>query len=284
MRQGVQEGEMDLKSPNGVLYPERLPEFHRLPAPDDLVSLVRWFWFPRWNLAPGQELRQELLPFPASNLVVQTEGVTISGPSTRRSERVLSGSGWAVGALLRPAAIVALKVAPVLIRDTEAPFAAPELHAEVVSAMQHRDHSAGREQATAAFAAWLRTHARLSDDAERSSEPGRLANEMEDLIANDRELLRVEHLAALLGVSMRRVQRLAQTCIGLPPLAVIRRYRLQEAAARLRDNDELTIAQLAAELGYADQAHLASDFRRILGITAHEYRRAGGPGALQRPS
>ncbi|WP_313821467.1 DUF6597 domain-containing transcriptional factor, partial [Citricoccus sp.] len=90
----------------GILYPTRLPEFHRIPAPPGLEALLRWFWIPQWTLAPGRTSRQEVLPFPASNLVVQPGTVSLTGPSTRASFRDLTGTGWAVGALLRPAGVV----------------------------------------------------------------------------------------------------------------------------------------------------------------------------------
>lgn len=54
---------------------------------------------------------------------------------------------------------------------------------------------------------------------------------------------------------------------------MIRRRRLQEAAERLRENPTLPIAALAGELGYADHAHFANDFRALLGISPSEYRR-----------
>src|SRR5690606_40376177 len=63
------------------------PTFHRVPAADAVAHLVRWFWIPRWQLAPGRTSRQEVLTFPASNLTVEPDGVGISGPTTRiRSE------------------------------------------------------------------------------------------------------------------------------------------------------------------------------------------------------
>src|SRR5690625_4663035 len=102
----------DLSDERGVLYPAHLPSFHREPAPEVLRGLIRWFWIPRWDLAPGQTSRQQLLPFPASNLVVEPCGVTVSGPSTGVSHRELRGRGWAVGALLRPAGIAALRHDP----------------------------------------------------------------------------------------------------------------------------------------------------------------------------
>lgn len=100
-----------------------------------------------------------------------------------------------------------------------------------------------------------------------------LANEMEHLISADRTIVRIDQVATHLGVSVRAVQRLARRYVGLPPLAIIRRYRLQEAAQRLREDPSLTIAQVSAELGYADHAHLAADFRTVLGLAPSVYRR-----------
>nr|WP_279596097.1 helix-turn-helix domain-containing protein [Actinomyces bowdenii] len=76
-----------------------------------------------------------------------------------------------------------------------------------------------------------------------------------------------------MGMSVRGVQRLAARWIGLPPLAVIRRYRLQEAALRLREDPGLSVVRVAADLGYADQAHLAADFRAVVGLAPSRYRR-----------
>ena len=254
----------------GILYPTRLPSFHREPAPAALDGLIRWFWIPRWQLAPGRSSRQELLPFPASNLVVQPGGVSLAGPATGASHRDLRGSGWAVGALLRPAGLASLAAEPPRIRDAEIPFDAPDLHRAVSTAMASPDETAGRSQAVAAYAGWA------AEQLAPVDENGALANAMEDLIANDPGIVRVAQLAEQLGLSARSVQRLARRYIGLPPLAVIRRYRLQEAAQRLRDDPTATIAQVAADLGYADHAHLTTDFRTVLGLTPNRYRHTPG--------
>jgi len=250
----------------GILYPARLPSFHREAAPATLDGLVRWFWVPRWRLAPGQSLRQDVLSFPASNLVVDPSGVSLAGPTTRATHRDLRGRGWAVGALLRPAGLAALCPDPRSLKDTAAPFGAPELHQEVSSAMGAGDDEAGRDRAVAAFTAWALANLTEPDAG------GLAANAMEDSIASDREIFRVDQLAERLGTSTRTVQRLAHRYIGLTPLAIIRRYRLQEAAQRLRDDPAVTIAQVAAELGYADHAHLSADFRHVLGLTPSAYQ------------
>lgn len=255
----------------GVLYPERLPEFRRLPPSPSLQHAVRWFWIPEWELPEGAESRQELLPFPACNLVVEPHGTYLFGPATRRSERVLSGRGWAVGALLRPAAAVALEKEPALLRDDRALVDAADLHREVVTAMG--DARAGgddrRARAVRAFEAWL---------GERVPEPvsggeAALANELERLLA-DPGIVRVDQLPALLHVSQRTVQRIAQRCFGLSPRAMIQRRRLQEGAERLREDPGLPIATVAGELGYADHAHFTRDFKALLGVTPSEYRAA----------
>ena len=82
----------------GILYPSKLPTFHREPVSEALADRVRWIWIPRWNLPAGQRDRQEVLPFPACNLVVEPDGITLHGPTTSISYRELEGRGWAVGA------------------------------------------------------------------------------------------------------------------------------------------------------------------------------------------
>ena len=53
---------------------------------------------------------------------------------------------------------------------------------------------------------------------------------------------------------------------------MIRCYRLQEIAQRLREDSSVTVAQVAAELDYADHTHLTADFRRVLGLSPSQYR------------
>lgn len=265
----------DLTDGRGILYPTKLPSFHREPAHEGFDAWIRWFWVPRWELSPGRTSRQRVLPFPASNLVVEWDGVKLHGPTTGVSHQDLRGRGWAVGASLRPAGIASLYADPHGIKNSEVAFDAPELHTTVTSAMQHPDEATGREHATAAFTAWA-TERFSAPDAE-----GMLANEMENLISADRTVIRVDQVAAHLGISIRAVQRLARRYVGLPPLAIIRRYRLQEAAQRLREDPSLTIAYVSAELGYADHAHLAADFRTVLGLAPSVYRRDSAKASEQ---
>ena len=235
-----------------------------------------------------------MLAFAASNLVVQRDGIEFSGPTTRVSHQDLTGKGWAVGALLRPAAVPFFTSNPGELRDARLVIEAPGLRAELVQAMggvgsassagaalgwaappaapptspaAPPTPAANRELAVAAFAQWL------AETIPEPSEEALMANAMADAIANSREIVRSEDAAALLRVSVRTLQRLAEKYVGLSPSVLIRRRRLQEAAERVRTHPDVDLAAVAAEFGYADQAHLAHDFRRVLGITPSSYRR-----------
>ena len=79
-------------------------------------------------------------------------------------------------------------------------------------------------------------------------------------------------------ISERRLQRLFAEYIGVTPKWVIQRYRLQEAIWRLAQPDSPTLASLAQELGFFDQAHFSRKFAALVGNTPLDYRRSQLPG------
>ncbi|MDV8000674.1 helix-turn-helix domain-containing protein [Rhodococcus sp. IEGM 1408] len=268
-----------LRDARGILYPDALPRFHRRDVPAESGHLARWYWIAQWNLPVGEVSIQTLLPFPAANLVVEPSGSTLSGPTTSASARELTGRGWAFGVLLRPAGLVALGYAAAEIVDVEVPFSADALAAGVAECMTAGDCAAAAEVMSgwwAAQAAQTAGEGRVGREG-RSPDGARQANRLLEVVESDPGLVGVDQLAREMGLSVRALQRLSKQYIGLSPLRIIRRYRLQEAALRLRENPQLTIAEVAADLGYADQSHLAADFRSTLGLAARDYRRQRQP-------
>lgn len=270
----------DLDDGRGVLYPGSLPAFHRRAVPEPVAHLARWYWIARWDLSDGVVSTQSLLPFPAANLVVEPRGIGLSGPTTAASERALTGRGWAFGVLLRAAGLAVLDVDPGGIVDAEVGVSYDDLAAGVTAAMDAHDSAAA---ARVMSQWWSRLVGR---DGDGVPEGAVLADMMVEIVASDPAVITVEDLARVMGMSTRALQRVSKRYVGLSPLRIIRRYRLQEAALRLREDPGLTIARVAADLGYADQAHLAADFRTTLGLTARDYRRlsgdASGVGGGQR--
>src|SRR4051794_16187343 len=172
-----------------------------------------------------------------------------------------------LGALLRPAAVPHLVDDPVAIRDSYLSLDLPDLHTAVTAAMTSAEEDAvRRSRAVDASAHWLEENLPALDGE------ALLANAMADLIDGDPSVRQVEQAADRLGVSVRTLQRLARHYVGLPPAAMIRRRRLQEAAERLRREPGTDIAAVANDLGYADHAHLTTDFRNVLNFTPSAYR------------
>lgn len=258
-------------SNKGVLYPARLPEFNRIAVSEGIADLVRWFWIPEWNLEPGVSSRQMMIAFPALNVVIEADSVALIGPTTRCSERELSGRGWAVGALLRPAAVPFFTDEPGALKNGQLTLSLPDVQSRVAAIMRASDCDSPegrRSRAAGVLTDWFISR------ATKLSEEAKLANAMAELIESDPEIVRLDDVALRLEISKRGVQRLAEKYIGLSPTAMIRRRRIQEAAYRVRTEPELSLADIAVDYGYADHAHLTKEFQSILGLKPSDYRRS----------
>jgi AraC-like DNA-binding protein len=116
-------------------------------------------------------------------------------------------------------------------------------------------HAAAR----AAYGDVLRPY--LPVDAE-----GELVNRLVAHVEQHPDVLRVAQLCEAFGLSERALQRLVSRRLGLTPKWLISRRRLHEAAERLRTSSG-SLAETAAALGYADQAHFTRDFSRVTAMT-----------------
>lgn len=91
--------------------------------------------------------------------------------------------------------------------------------------------------------------------------------------------LSLRELATLAGVSQYHFARLFRRSVGVSPHAYVIEQRLQEAARLLRD-ERLTLAEVAASVGFADQSHLSRHYRRRFGVSP---RGRGQPNPEQLP-
>ena len=90
-------------------------------------------------------------------------------------------------------------------------------------------------------------------------------------ILGDRSL--VSQVASVSGWSARTLQRWFDHYLGLSPAWVLARYRLQDAAGVLAGAGSVDLAELAARLGYYDQAHFTRAFTSAVGMPPGAYAR-----------
>jgi AraC-like DNA-binding protein len=254
---------------HGILDPHRGSAHFTLtrhaPSPD-LAAFVDRYWIVRWSLSAPYA--QETLPYPCVNLVIGTHRPGLFGVSTRRFVAHLEGDGWVVGTKFRPGAFrPVLDVPAADLRDRELTLA--EAFGAEGAAVDRDVHATPDDGSRIArVEAFLRARApRLDDDATA-------AIRIVEIARTDPSISRVDDLADRGGVSVRALERLFRSHVGVTPKWVIRRWRMHEAAARAAENAAVDWSALAQELGYFDQAHFIRDFKAQVGKTPAAYAAA----------
>jgi AraC-like DNA-binding protein len=238
--------------------------------PEDLAPFADFCWVVEWDLRGEPAHEQSILPHPNVNLAFEAAGASVYGVDRRIFTRRLSGAGKALGVRFRPggfrpffsAKISTLNDRVVPARDIFGP-AADRACAAVLAARSD-------EAMIAAAAGLLRGAAPRPDPV-----AGQVAGIAARIIA-DPGVRRVASLADVFGIPERRLQRLFAEYVGVSPKWVMRRARLHEAALRAEAGGDVDWASLAADLGYADQAHLTRDFTATLGMPPSRYAAGAG--------
>ncbi|GAA3659689.1 helix-turn-helix domain-containing protein [Nocardioides ginsengisoli] len=273
MTRWIPDGPLDLVEP-AQLRDARgyAPSLRRYAAPPHLADVVRRFWVPVWSLAPGETSVQRVLQYPVCQVVVGHAGAQLVGPHSGLSTEELAGDGWAVGVMMQPAAGLALAAGPVTAltnarRDLRSipGLDAAGLRDAVRQALGADPAEIARQrEACGLVAEALGVLVPVDDE-------GRLVNAIVEYVEGDREVRRVGQVCAKFDIGERALQRLTRRRIGLSPKWLIQRRRLHDAADLLRSGTRVDLARVAAELGYADQAHLTRDFRAVTGLTPGEF-------------
>ena len=233
---------------------------------DDLAPFVEHYWIVRWDLSEPRVA--ETVPHPSIHVVLESSGRSeVVGVMRTRFSRVLEGRGRVVGTKFRPGGFRPFVKQPVSTFTDRCPSVrevfgarAGGLGEQVMSLAEDREGIAILESFLCGF--------------EPTPDDGmRLAGRVAAHIAEDRGISRVDQLVREFQVSLRRLQRLFSEYIGVSPKWVIQRYRLLDAAERVAAGTVVDWADLALDLGYADQAHFIRDFKRLVGRSPAEYAR-----------
>ncbi|MFI6783785.1 DUF6597 domain-containing transcriptional factor [Micromonospora sp. NPDC050276] len=257
----------------GILDPVRLlreVDFRRhLPA-ESLRPWVEHYWLIDWTLTTPFE--QRVVPHPAVNVVFRRDdGSDRSGPESgevagvgRHLFRItLTGVGRVCGVQFRPGGFRPFwqrSVAELTGRRIPLPVGRLSRPDGPVCAGTDDERCRALD---ALLAAWQPERDPMTEEAVRLAEA----------IRTDRTVLRVDDFARRHDVPVRRLQRLFTEHVGVGPKWVIRRYRLQEAVEQAAGGPQ-NWAELAADLGYSDQAHLVRDFTAVAGVSPAAYARS----------
>jgi AraC-like DNA-binding protein len=231
-------------------------------APDpDLVDLIEHHWVLTWDDRGRAPIHREVLPDPSVNLAVEPAGRLLYGVGSGRFVRELSGRGMVIGMKFRPggfSGFLPVPVSELTGRVLTLPDAFGEAGAELDAALVTASDVTA---IIAELSRFVRLH-RPAPDPQRL-----LVMEITEAMRAAASNTRVADLAASFALSPRTLQRLFAMHIGATPKQVLQRFRRQQAVDRLTEENGVSLARLAAELGYSDQAHLARDFRATLGRT-----------------
>lgn len=251
----------------GVLHPENLARYGaQLTLPDpSIADVVDHFWHVRWNLNHAEVIPQRIIATPAVTFTVEAGDVpaplVVTGVYGRAWERSISGRGDVFAIRLRPAGLAVLSdLTPGQIADQTLALTI-ELDARAFATVQHVASGASIDERMG-----------LTTDAVRA----RLAERP----PTARQLLANEVVGAIGGglplpsASPRTIQRALDETLGHGPKWVARWIRLQEVARLLSAPDGPSTAEIAAILGFTDQAHLVNDFRDAVGVTPGAYLRS----------
>lgn len=79
--------------------------------------------------------------------------------------------------------------------------------------------------------------------------------------------IRVDRLAGTVGLSPRQLRTLMHRELGIGPKTACRLARLDSATDRIVEGADRTLADTAVAAGYADHAHLDTEFRTMVGCS-----------------
>jgi AraC-like DNA-binding protein len=213
-----------------------------------------------WAVAVDRACEHRVLPDGCSDLVFAAGDATIIGTMTRALAVAHAAGARVFGVRFRPGEGFAIVgVAAATMRDRAEPLdaawgrAGAELGERVAAA---RDDAA---RVALLDDVLLAARARPAD--------ARVRRAVARIVAAPD--VRVAQLARELGLGERQLERAFDERVGIGPKALACVVRLQDIA-RARTIGRASWADAAATHGFADQAHLAREVRRLTGVTPTE--------------
>jgi AraC-like DNA-binding protein len=239
------------------------PGYVEIAPPPELRPFVERLWVHRIAGPPPEEGRR-LFPDGRITLVwVAGVGVRIAGPQTTYAAPLDLPEILAFGATFHPGAAGSLLRTPAHeLVDAHVPLDAvlPDLAARLDDRLGHARDAA---EAATAFGQELARDLRAADDPDPA---------VRDAVGVlDRRTATVAEAAQRAFVSERQLERRFAELVGYGPKMLQRVLRFQRFLTHAA-RPQLGLAGAAALSGYADQAHLSRETRRLAGLPPSRLR------------
>jgi AraC-like DNA-binding protein len=225
-----------------------LPTYREHRPPESLEAMIACLW----ESSPARDHSQRVVPDGCVDLIwLAGRELIVAGPDTGPREVLLPANASSCAVRLRPGAAGAFLGMPASeLRDRH--VAASDVWGAPVTELE--DGLAGAGPAR-------RLELLLTMAAARETTPDALAGAAAAALA--RPAARVAAVAAELGVSERSLNRRILAAVGYGPKTLARVARLRRLIAI---GDE-PLASRAYAAGYASQAHMSEEVRRLTGTT-----------------
>ncbi|WP_228894550.1 helix-turn-helix domain-containing protein [Pseudoduganella aquatica] len=257
--------------PKGVVDPAGAARRIRLatyPPSAALQPFVDYHWVVEWDLGGRPPETQRVLPYPNAHLVLDRGQTAIHGVVRGAFERKVEGAGKVLGVRFKPGGLRPFLPHPLSrLADRTMPVDEVLGVAGAEAELRVLGDERGRSDADMVTAADALLAVALPPVDERAL----LAQQAVEAAAAANGPVSVAALSAQLGIEERTLQRLFSNYVGVSPKWVIQRFRLQEATWRLGQAAAPDLAELAARLGFFDQAHFTRSFTQLVGKPPLEY-------------
>ena len=217
---------------------------------------------------------------PGGTSRVGAGGLAVVGPDEAHTGHAGVPEGWTYRVFYpRPEVVVGI-ARELGLRGTpafsasgiDAPEAVRLLHAAHLAA-ERGDRLGASSLMRDGIASLLRSHGRERLPRTRGATARPEASRARDvLVSRMTDPPTLEELAAEVGMGPFALSRAFSSAYGLPPRSYLNQLRVDRARALLVAGR--TPSQVAAEVGFTDQAHLSRHFRSRLGVPPGAYRRA----------
>jgi hypothetical protein len=184
-----------MEETKGILNPKfaetKFQLTRHFPAPD-LAFFVMRYWIIRWNL--DEPYIQETLPYPCVNLAFEKNKTLVYGVERGKSANTIEGKGQVFGVKFRPGAFYPfIKISMTQLTDRTLPvgevFGIDDKPLEDAILSLDKD-----EPMIALVERFLRKHLPERD------ENVTLINQIVDCIVDDRRIIKVDDIVALMGI------------------------------------------------------------------------------------